>query len=98
VKRALKTALEKAKIKGVTLHTLRHTFATWAVESGVDLRTLQELLGHRSLLMVQRYCHPTPEVKCRAVEKLAGFLRQDEAAGQGFVPTVSPREEEGFVN
>ena len=76
IKRSFRTALKKAGIKGVTLHTLRHTFATQAVECGVDLRTLQELLGHRSILMTQRYCHPRPEVKRRAVEKVSEALFQ----------------------
>jgi integrase len=44
----------------VWFHTLRHTFASWLVQGGVDLYTVQHLLRHRSPQMTQRYAHLDP--------------------------------------
>jgi site-specific recombinase XerD len=54
----------------VTVHTLRHTFATRLIENGVDLRTVQELGGWSNLKMLERYGHVSPTRKAAAVEGL----------------------------
>jgi integrase len=66
-------ACSKAKISAVTWHTLRHTFASRLVNSGVDIVTVKELLGHSSLSVTMRYAHTNIDSKRTAVEKLAGF-------------------------
>ena len=62
--------MRRLGFKGLTLHSLRHTFATNLVMNGTDLRTVQELLGHSSLTMTMRYSHPTPEHKRNAIANL----------------------------
>jgi site-specific recombinase XerD len=64
------TALEQAEIKGVTWHTLRHTFASRLVMGGVDLKTVQELMGHKTIAMTARYAHLAPTHKLQALETL----------------------------
>ena len=61
---------EEAKIKGVTWHILRHTFASRLVMAGVDLKTVQELIGHKTIGMTARYAHLAPEHLKSAVNKL----------------------------
>lgn len=71
VTRSFKTALKKSGVPKCRFHDLRHTFATRLVMNGVDLVTVQELMGHKSILMTKRYSHPTPEHKKRAVELIS---------------------------
>lgn len=62
--------LKRAQIEDFRFHDLRHNFASYLVMSGVDIRTVQELLGHKSLRMTERYLHLAPEHLKNAVENL----------------------------
>jgi len=57
LRKSFHKALEKAGLPRIRMHDLRHTFASWAIQAGVDFRILKELLGHSTLDMALRYTH-----------------------------------------
>lgn len=63
-------AVKRAGIPHVRFHDLRHTFASHLVMGGVDIRTVQELLGHKDIRMTMRYSHLAPDHMKNAVRIL----------------------------
>jgi len=78
-----KAACEKAKIRDLRFHDLRHTAASLMVMGGVDLVTVKEILGHSTIEMTMRYAHPTPENKRKAVSVLVSVFEADEKEMDG---------------
>jgi site-specific recombinase XerD len=76
VKRSFKTALRRAKILDFRFHDMRHTFASHLVMAGVDITTVKELLGHKTLTMTLRYAHLSPTHKVKAVDLLDNILNK----------------------
>ncbi|WP_457681072.1 tyrosine-type recombinase/integrase [Thermovibrio sp.] len=66
----LKDYFRKAGFPELRVHDLRHTFASLMVMSGVDLKTVQELLGHRDYRTTEIYAHLAPEHLHDAIKKL----------------------------
>ncbi|HBZ69528.1 MAG TPA: hypothetical protein DEP35_07280 [Deltaproteobacteria bacterium] len=70
VKTAFRRTRERARLRDVTLHTLRHTYASRLVLRGVSLYQVQKLLGHSSPIMTQRYAHLAPDALAASVAVL----------------------------
>lgn len=74
-----KRTLTKCGIQHLKFHTLRHTFATRCVESGIDAKTLSEILGHSSVeITLKLYVHPTYDMKKKSIEKTVRFIKNVE--------------------
>ncbi len=74
----------EAKLEDVTWHIGRHTFISRLVMAGVDLRTVMELAGHKSMAMTIRYAHLAPKHTAGAIEKIARVSDQ-------LTPELTPR-------
>jgi integrase len=90
LKTAWGKALERSGIENFHFHDLRHTFASTLVMAGVDIRTVQTLLGHRDITMTMRYAHLSPAHLKEAISKLgssAPRTKQEHAASDASAVT-----------
>ena len=92
IKTAWNKAIEKAGIDNFRFHDLRHTFASYCVMSGVDMKTVSELLGHKTMVMTERYSHLSDSHKQKAVERLSMNF------GFGKDATKAPQINKGVVD
>ncbi|MBU1207103.1 MAG: tyrosine-type recombinase/integrase [Proteobacteria bacterium] len=67
-------------------HDLRHTYASHLAMRGVHIRALQELLGHKTLAMTQRYSHLAPKQLQNAVKLLDGVIGEKGDLGGQVSP------------
>lgn len=77
--------------KTLTVHSLRHSFASWLVADGVPLRTVSELLGHTNIVQTSRYAHLAPEHLREAMDRIGTIEARGTASG------VSPAPRDGAV-
>jgi integrase len=64
-------SVRNAKLEGkISFHSLKHTFASWLVQSGVGIYEVQKLLGHSSVVVTQVYAHLSENVLHKAVDRI----------------------------
>ena len=81
--------MKAAGLKDFTWHCLRHTFASRLVMAGVDLRTVQELMGHKTIQMTVRYAHLAPKHQLAAVQRLCDTGTKQKAPNDTKTDTGS---------
>ncbi len=76
-RKMLKRVLQRAGLDEMRFHDLRHTFATLALQNGVDVKTLSGILGHYSAgFTLDTYAHVTAQMQEDAANKMGDFLQQ----------------------
>ena len=90
----MKRILREAGLPAIRFHDLRHTFATHALTSGVDAKTLSGILGHTNAsFTLDTYTHVTPDMQQEASHIVGGFL--EDLLGQDLKPWQRNRLEGG---
>lgn len=75
--KAFSRLLKRVGVKHKGFHSLRHTYATRAIEAGADIKTLSEMLGHSSpTVTITRYCHSTDKQKNKLCNKIGEQMKK----------------------
>ena len=91
----LQPALQRARIMNFRWHDLRHTFCSRLAMAGVDLRTIQELAGHKTITVTTRYAHLSPGHQRAAVMALDPAGGEGAGMGENVVPLDQARRAGG---
>ncbi len=66
---------EKAGVRKLNFHAIRHTFATRALENGIDIKTLSEIMGHKNAsITLNRYAHSMMDTKIEMMKKMTRII------------------------
>jgi len=91
-------AIRESKVVPFRLYDLRHTWATRAAMSGIDLVTLAAMLGHSRIQMVLRYAHPTHQHQTRAMLRLEQLVAEQRIARKEVHTKTPTVDSGGYVN
>lgn len=87
VQRAFYRARDEAGLRSsLSVHSLRHSFASWLVMDGVPLRTVSELLGHSDIVQTSRYAHLSPSHLAAAVDRIGDIESREPGSGGTQAP------------
>ena len=92
-KKLPKQILQDLELPSIRFHDLRHTFATHALKSGVDAKTLSGILGHTNAsFTLDTYTHVTNDMQFRASEIVGDFM--EEILGKDLMPWLGDEKTE----
>ena len=94
-------AVKAAKLKNVTLYTLKHTAASRMIKAGVDIVTVAEVLGHSDIKQTIRYCHSDGQSKRDAIARVSQVYFKPAQVADAPAPAASDHrdaEAEGMVS
>jgi site-specific recombinase XerD len=94
---AFAVACRRAGLELLHPHVLRHTFASRLVMAGVDIRTVQELMGHKDIDMTLRYVHLSPNHKQAAMKMLEDRFPAKSPANVHDRQIIGPTDETAKV-